>query len=225
MHISPTSKRKSTFAGEPWGSYLAEWLNGCRPFVDARYVGQPQEYNRQPTTIELKRVNKLVELISDVESQLANSVSRGASSKLPLSGPMGDSKVRRAAEKLDKALERYRFKPRLRFRPFRDYRVTKNVFRFHLRVGYQGASSEDLAVQCLLSVLDEGCFDHLQRCRQCSKWFFAHFEHHKFCKSRCEKQYREQSPEYKAYHREVARRSYKNRRDGIGGWRKNFSKR
>lgn len=208
------------YAGEPWGSYLAEWLNGHLPSVNVRYVAEPQKYHSQPTTVELKRVTKLIELISKVEDQLADFAGGEAR---PISGPMGDGKVRRVAEKVAKALGRYQFNPHLRFRPFQ-WRA-RGKFRFHLRVGYQGASGEDLAVQWIISVLEEGCFDHLRHCRQCGTWLFAHFAPQKFCSSRCEKQYREQSPEYKAEHRKVALRSYHNRRKGIGGWRKDFGKR
>jgi hypothetical protein len=193
MHRSPPSKNRH-YAGEPVGSYVANFLNGkwpLRPWY-------PYRRHRRPTLPERERVARIAVLISMMQKQLQLAVPQKE-------GPI-DKKLLVLFRLLTKDVGRYRY----RLSPGLGSRRDGSV---GLWASFEPApsvrSGESVAVRWLFILVEQGCFDHLRHCEQCSKWFFAHIITQRFCPGgKCEKKHREQNPAYKEYHRRKSLESY-----------------
>jgi len=74
--------------------------------------------------------------------------------------------------------------------------------------------SEGDVVLRLFRLGEEGYFDHLGRCRFCSKWLYARFKHQQYCSVKCQMNAYKSSEEWKRHRREYMRKHRKLKASG-----------
>ncbi len=63
-------------------------------------------------------------------------------------------------------------------------------------------------IRLFLQIAAQGAVLKIRRCKQCSRWYFAHFPHQGFCTTKCRVKHQGQSPEFKAHRRKYMRDWY-----------------
>jgi hypothetical protein len=69
----------------------------------------------------------------------------------------------------------------------------------------QVVDSESAAVGLLLNLARQGVVHRVRECLNCGRWFFARFEHSKFCQRKCQLKHYQSDPKWKTHRREWMR--------------------
>jgi hypothetical protein len=88
---------------------------------------------------------------------------------------------------------------------------------------------QGLALVKLLHLADKGLLDRVRQCAWCSRWFYARFEHHRFCTlirgtKSCEQQSARSSPAWKKKRRDYMQRLRRTKKEQEHGWTKSKRK-
>ncbi len=65
--------------------------------------------------------------------------------------------------------------------------------------------SESSAIGLLLNLARRGVVDRVRECLECKCWFFARFEHSKFCQQKCQVKHYQSDPKWKTHRRDWMR--------------------
>lgn len=208
--MTPTSSRHGKnrqYRGEPFGTRVANWLNGKwepgfqRGSIPVRGNALP------PTRAVVARIAKLIQLFQ---------AAINADGKLD----------GRAFQKPHNAIRPYRFRALPSWQTFGAEYVAVDHPRGaeagpladppakpgRFAVTYLATGrplGEGVVIYWLFALAQEGLHHRLRRCQQCGKWVFAHFDTQTFCAGGvCRKAHRAQDEAYAELHRKRMRERY-----------------
>jgi hypothetical protein len=170
-----------TFAGQQDGTSLVEWLNDQEP----RRIGAKKDERRAEA-----RMRKHI-------AQLVKALNKSAEIYIREGKP--DAAL---TEKIDDELSRYA----LRVRTFhvqdegkyKTFTEPKWIFGWYSSAGARAAEM----IFKIVRLGERGLLGRVRECTRCEKWFYAKFNHQRFCSKKCQLQHYQTSEEWKARRRE-----------------------
>ena len=108
---------------------------------------------------------------------------------------------------INRRLSRYRLYPQVGFGSLDNpsaWQVAWRPARKQQQIPSQGrpGSEEAAAVGLLLNLARQGAIQRVRECLECGTWFFARFEHSKFCQQKCQVKHYQSNPNWKAHRQE-----------------------
>jgi hypothetical protein len=180
-----TGRKRSIheFAGQQDGTNLAEWLNG----EQAPRIGA----ERAEIRAEGRMRKRIAQLVEDLNTNAEEYLKRGkANSDL--------------TERIDRELARHTLRVQtLHVQDTGRYKTlaeTKWTFSWHSSAGSRSAEM----IFRIVRLGERGFLPRIRRCSRdrCRRWFYAKFNHQRFCGSRCQVLHYQTSEEWKQRRRE-----------------------
>ena len=149
-------KRKNTYFGQAEAAQLTEWLNGDRP-----------EYRK-----EAKKTARIGQLIKDMDK----------SAQMFLEGKR-DAKL---VAHIDRELSRYKLWVETkqvipRQSSTKTFAEPAWWFGWHSNAG----NSVAMAIIMIVRLGDRGLLGRVRICERCKRWFYANYNHRRFCQEEC----------------------------------------
>jgi len=174
-------RARHTFAGQQEGTYLAEWLNNNElPRIGAGHREQRSEARTR------KRI-----------AQLVQDLNTSAETFIRESKP--DAKL---AGQIDRELSRYALRVKTvhvqdegKYKTFAEPRW---IFGWYSSAGARVAEM----VFRIVRLGERGLLGRVRACDRCKRWFYAKFNHQRFCGKKCQLQHYQTSEEWKRRRRE-----------------------
>jgi hypothetical protein len=174
------------FAGQQEAKALVEWLNDH----EAQRTGAEQDERRA----EARSRKRIAQLVQDL-NRSAETYIRDGKADAALTG------------KIDEVLSRYA----LRVKTFhvqdegkyKTFAEPKWVFGWYSSAGARIAEM----IFRIVRLGERGLLGRVRECARCTKWFYAKFNHQRFCGKKCQLQHYQTSEEWKSRRRE----RYRNR--------------
>ena len=181
MKKRTTERAPHEFAGQQEAKALVEWLNDREP----QRIGAERDERRS----EAKTRKHIAQLVQDLNGSAETYLREGKP----------DTAL---AEKIDKELSRYT----LRVKTFqvqdqskyKTFAEPKWMFAWYSSAGTRAAEM----IFRIVRLGERGLLGRVRRCTRCEKWFYAKFNHQRFCGKKCQLQHYQTSEEWKARRRE-----------------------
>jgi hypothetical protein len=170
-----------TFAGQQEGADLALWLNSMElPRIGA----DPNEQRAEDRTRR-----RISQLIQDLNASAETFIREGKP----------DTALN---ERIDRQLSRYTLKVRA-IHPqdegkYKTFAEPRWLFGWYSHAGARAAEM----IFRIVRLGERGLLARVRRCTRCKKWFFAKFNHQRFCGKKCQLQHYQTSEEWKQRRRE-----------------------
>ena len=178
------TKRSHTFAGQNEGKGLVEWLNHEEP----TRIGATREELRAELRGEARTRKKIARLITDLNRSAETFIREGKSDPV-------------LTKRIDKQLAEYTLRVEV-LHPdagqHKTFAAPKWTFGWYSRGGSRAAEM----IFKIVRLGERGLLARVRSCGQCGRWFYAKFNHQRFCGQKCQLQHYQTSEEWKARRRE-----------------------
>jgi hypothetical protein len=170
-----------SFAGQQEGAGLAEWLND----KETLRIGADHEERRA----EAHTRKRIAQLVQDLNTSAETFIREGKPD-----AELGD--------RIDRELSRHV----LRVKPlhvqdegkYKTFAEPKWIFGWYSGAGARTAEM----IFRIVRLGERGLLGRVRRCSRCEKWFYAKFNHQRFCGQKCQLQHYQTSEEWKRRRRE-----------------------
>jgi len=183
-----TRKRKRaqhTFAGQQEAMHLAEWLNG----EESSRIGADRDERRKELRGEARIRVRIAQLVQDLNTNAETFIREGKS----------DAKL---TEQIDRELSRYALKVSAwqvhHDSKYKTFSEPRWIFRWDSNAGERAAQM----IFTIARLGERGLLARVRMCARCSRWFYAKFNHQRFCGKKCQLLHYQTSEEWKARRRE-----------------------
>jgi hypothetical protein len=170
-----------TFAGEQEGTELAQWLNNDGP----RRIGSDRSEHRA----ESRTRTGIAQLIQDLNVSAETFIREGR-----LDAALND--------RIERQLSRYTLKVKTVHvedeGKYKTFAEPKWTFGWYSRAGARAAEM----IFGIVRLGERGLLARVRRCDRCDRWFYAKFNHQRFCGKKCQLQHYQTSEEWKRRRRE-----------------------
>ena len=170
-----------TFAGQQDGTELVQWLNNKEP---PRIGADDNELRAEARTRR-----RISQLIQDLNTSAETFIRQGRP----------DTALN---ERIDRQLSRYTLEVKTvhvkdegRYKTFVE---PKWMFGWYSRAGARAAEM----IFGMVRLGERGLLGRVRKCTRCEKWFYAKFNHQRFCGKKCQLQHYQTSEEWKRRRRE-----------------------
>jgi len=176
-----TERARHEFAGQQDGTSLTEWLNGKEPH---RIGAERAEMRGGERT--RKRIARLIEdLNMSAEEYLRHGVA--------------DPKL---TKRIDDELARHALRVKTMYvrdeGRFKTFAEPKWMFGWYSSAGERSAEM----IFRIVRLGERGLLARVRRCDHCNSWFYAKFNHQRFCSQRCQVLHYQTSEEWKKRRRD-----------------------
>ena len=169
------------FAGQQEGAELAQWLNGKEP----PRIGADQNERRA----EDRTRRRISQLIQDLNASAETFIREGKP----------DTSL---DERIDRQLSRYTLKVKtIHVQDEGEYKTfaePKWLFGWYSNAGVRAAEM----IFRIVRLGERGLLGRIRNCTRCDEWFYAKFNHQRFCGKKCQLQHYQTSEEWKQRRRE-----------------------
>jgi hypothetical protein len=181
-----TERTPHEFAGQQEAKALVEWLDDAEP------QGIGGEKDESPA--EARTRKRIAQLVQDLNRSAETYIREGKP----------DTAL---TEKIDEELSRYA----LRIKTFqvqdegkhKTFAEPKWIFGWYSSAGARAAEM----IFRIVRLGERGLLARVRKCTRCERWFYAKFNHQRFCGKKCQLQHYQTSEEWKQRRRE----RYRNR--------------
>jgi hypothetical protein len=170
-----------TFAGQREGTDLARWLNGEEPPRIGADVRAHQG--------EARTRKRIAQLVQDLNTSAEAYTKQGRA----------DPDL---AARIDRELSRYALRVKTvhvqddgKYKTFAEPRW---IFGWYSNAGSRAAEM----IFRMVRLGERGLLARVRRCTRCGRWFYAKFNHQRFCGKKCQLQHYQTSEEWKRRRRE-----------------------
>jgi hypothetical protein len=181
MMTRKSGRAPHEFAGQQDGATLAEWLNGEEPHRIS--------VERAEKRAEERTRKHIAQLIEDLNTSAEDYLKRGTA----------DPKL---AKRIDDELARHALRVKTiqvldegRYKTFAEPRW---MFGWYSSAGERSAEM----IFRIVRLGERGLLARVRRCYRCKRWFYAKFNHQRFCGQRCQVLHYQTSEEWKKRRRE-----------------------
>jgi len=170
-----------TFAGQQDGTSLVEWLNDQEP---RRITAEKDEH-----CAEARMRKRIAQLVEDLNKSAETYIREGKP----------DAAL---TEKIDDQLSRYSLKVRT-FHvqdegKYKTFAEPKWIFGWYSSAGARAAEM----IFRIVRLGERGLLARVRTCNRCTRWFYAKFNHQRFCSKKCQLRHYQTSEEWKRRRRE-----------------------
>jgi len=168
------------FAGQQEGADLARWLN-----KEQRRIGATHNELRA----EARTRKRISQLIQDLNTSAETYIREGRP----------DTALN---ERIERQLSRYTLKVRtVHVEDGGEYKTFAEPKWWFGWYSHAGARAAEMIFR-IVRLGERGLLARLRRCTRCDRWFYAKFNHQRFCGKKCQLQHYQTSEEWKRRRRE-----------------------
>jgi hypothetical protein len=176
-----TERAPHEFAGQQEARALVEWLNDH----EAQRIGA----ERDERSAEARTRKRIAQLVQDLNRSAETFIREGKP----------DAAL---TEKIDQELSRYALKVKTLHvqdeGQYKTFAEPKWIFAWNSSAGARAAEM----IFRIVRLGERGLLGRVRECARCEKWFYAKFNHQRFCGKKCQLQHYQTSEEWKRRRRE-----------------------
>jgi hypothetical protein len=186
MQTRRAKRAPHEFAGQQGANALVEWLNDDEP----QRIGTEKDERRA----EARTRKRIAQLVEDL-NRSAETYIRGGKSDAALTKQIDDELSRYAL-----MVKTFHVQDEGQYKTFAE---PKWIFGWYSSRGARVAEM----IFGIVRLGERGLLGRVRTCPRCEKWFYAKFNHQRFCSKKCQLQHYQTSEEWKRRRRE----RYRNR--------------